>query len=299
MKELEINNENEGKRLDLYLTEILEESRNFILKNIKLGNILVNGNIVKGGYSLKENDKIVIKDLTVDTSINKEDIPLDILYEDNDIIVVNKKSGMVVHPGNGNYSHTLVNALMAHTDDLSDEGGSERCGIVHRIDKDTSGILLVAKTNKAHRILSDGFKNKTIKRKYIALVYGVINNNYGKIVAPIGRNKTDRKKMAVTDENSKAATTNFKVLERYKNSTLVELILETGRTHQIRVHMDYIGHPVVNDPMYGRRKVINNYGQMLHAEYLGFNHPITGEFMEFSVSPEKEFMDILEQFKNL
>ena len=299
MKELEINNENEGKRLDLYLTEILEESRNFILKNIKLGNILVNGNIVKGGYSLKENDKIVIKDLTVDTSINKEDIPLDILYEDNDIIVVNKKSGMVVHPGNGNYSHTLVNALMAHTDDLSDEGGSERCGIVHRIDKDTSGILLVAKTNKAHRILSDGFKNKTIKRKYIALVYGVINNNYGKIVAPIGRSKTDRKKMAVTDENSKAATTNFKVLERYKNSTLVELILETGRTHQIRVHMDYIGHPVVNDPMYGRRKVINNYGQMLHAEYLGFNHPITGEFMEFSVSPEKEFMDIVEQFKNL
>ena len=299
MKELEINNENEGKRLDLYLTEILEESRNFILKNIKLGNILVNGNIVKGGYSLKENDKIVIKDLTVDTSINKEDIPLDILYEDNDIIVVNKKSGMVVHPGNGNYSHTLVNALMAHTDDLSDEGGSERCGIVHRIDKDTSGILLVAKTNKAHRILSDGFKNKTIKRKYIALVYGVINNNYGKIVAPIGRNKTDRKKMAVTDENSKAATTNFKVLERYKNSTLVELILETGRTHQIRVHMDYIGHPVVNDPLYGRRKVINNYGQMLHAEYLGFNHPITGEFMEFSVSPEKEFMDIVEQFKNL
>lgn len=299
MKELEINNENEGKRLDLYLTEILEESRNFILKNIKLGNILVNGNIVKGGYSLKENDKIVIKDLTVDTSINKENIPLDILYEDNDIIVVNKKSGMVVHPGNGNYSHTLVNALMAHTDDLSDEGGSERCGIVHRIDKDTSGILLVAKTNKAHRILSDGFKNKTIKRKYIALVYGVINNNYGKIVAPIGRSKTDRKKMAVTDENSKAATTNFKVLERYKNSTLVELILETGRTHQIRVHMDYIGHPVVNDPMYGRRKVINNYGQMLHAEYLGFNHPITGEFMEFSVSPEKEFMDIVEQFKNL
>ena len=299
MKELKINNENEGKRLDLYLTEILDESRNFILKNIKSGNILVNGNIVKGGYSLKENDKIIIKDLTVDTSINKEDIPLDILYEDNDIIVVNKKSGMVVHPGNGNYSHTLVNALMAHTDDLSDEGGSERCGIVHRIDKDTSGILLVAKTNKAHRILSDGFKNKTIKRKYIALVYGVINNNYGKIVAPIGRSKTDRKKMAVTDENSKEATTNFKVLERYKNSTLVELILETGRTHQIRVHMDYIGHPVVNDPMYGRRKVISDYGQMLHAEYLGFNHPITGEFMEFSVSPEKEFMDIVEQFKNL
>lgn len=299
MKEVIINNENEGKRLDVFLTEILDESRSFILKNIKASNILVNDKSVKGGYLLKTNDKILIKDLTIDTSINKEDIPLDILYEDDDIIVVNKKSGMVVHPGNGNYSHTLVNALMAHTDDLSDEGGSERCGIVHRIDKDTSGILLVTKSNKAHRILSEGFKNKTIKRKYIALVYGVIDNNFGKIVAPIGRSKTDRKKMAVTDENSKEAVTNFKVLERYKNSTLVELILETGRTHQIRVHMDYIGHPVVNDPMYGRRKVINDYGQMLHAQYLGFNHPITGKFMEFSVPPEKEFMEILEKFKNL
>ena len=298
MEKVIVSENDNLKRLDVYLTEYTKESRNFILKNIKNGNILVNGNIVKGGYSLKTNDVIEIGDLKVDTSIVGENIPLDILYEDNDIMVVNKKSGMVVHPGNGNYSGTLVNALIGYTDDLSDEGGSERVGIVHRIDKDTSGILLIAKTNKAHRILSDDFKNKRIKRKYIALVHGVIDNNKGKIVAPIGRSKVDRKKMCVTDENSKNAITNFTVLERYKNATLIECILETGRTHQIRVHMEYINHPIVNDPLYGKRKLINDYGQMLHAEYLGFNHPITGKFMEFYKEPEKEFNDILEMFKN-
>ena len=299
MKEIVIEEENSLQRLDTYLTTVLSESRNFISKNIKNGNITVNDNIVKNGYMLKVGDIIKIKDLTVDTSVKAEDIPLQILYEDNDIIVVNKKSGMVVHPGNGNYSHTLVNALLGYTDDLSDEGGVERCGIVHRIDKDTSGILLIAKTNEAHRILSEGFKNKNIKRKYIALVHGVIENNRGKINAPIGRSKIDRKKMCVTDENSKNAVTNFTVLERYKNATLLELILETGRTHQIRVHMEYIGHPIVNDPVYSKRKIINDYGQMLHAAYLGFNHPITKEFMEFSVEPEKEFNEILEYYKNI
>lgn len=298
MKEILIEEENSLKRLDVFLTGELNESRNFISKNIKNGNITVNNSIVKNGYMLKAGDIIRIKDLTVDTSVKAEDIPLQILYEDDDIIVVNKKSGMVVHPGNGNYSHTLVNALMGYTDELSDEGGLERCGIVHRIDKDTSGILLIAKTNEAHRILSDGFKNKTIKRKYIALVYGVIEANKGKIDAPIGRSKVDRKKMCVTDENSKHAVTNFTVLERYKNATLIELVLETGRTHQIRVHMEYIGHPVVNDPVYSKRKIINDYGQMLHAAYLGFNHPITNKFMEFECKPEKEFMDILDSFKN-
>jgi len=298
MERIVVKNENNGERLDLFLTQMLNESRNFISKNIKNGNIKVNDKIVKSGYSLRLNDIITIDDLTVDTTIKPEDIPIDVLYEDDYIIVVNKKSGMVVHPGNGNYSHTLVNALMGYTDDLSDEGGSERCGIVHRIDKDTSGILLIAKTNEAHRILSDDFKNKRVKRKYIALVHGVIENNKGKINAPIGRSKLDRKKMCVTDENSKNAVTNFTVLERYKNATLIELVLETGRTHQIRVHMDYINHPVVNDPMYGKRKIINDYGQMLHAEYLGFNHPITHEFMEFSVKPEKEFNEILDRFKN-
>ena len=298
MKEIIINEEDSLKRLDIYLTSIIDESRNFILKNIKNGNITVNDNIVKGGYLLKENDVIKIKDLTVDTSVKPEDIPINILYEDDHIIVVNKKSGMVVHPGNGNQSHTLVNALLSHTEELSDASGTERCGIVHRIDKDTSGILLIAKTNEAHRILSDNFKDKVVKRKYLALVHGIIDNNKGKIVAPIGRSKLDRKKMCVTEENAKKATTNFTVLERYSNATLLELVLETGRTHQIRVHMDYINHPVVNDPVYGRRKTINNYGQMLHAYYLGFNHPITKEFMEFEVEPEKEFKEILEIFKN-
>ena len=298
MKKIEVSEENELKRLDVFLVNELNESRNFILKNIKNGNIKVNDNIVKGGYIIKNKDIITLDDLTVDTSVKAEDIPIEILYEDDYIIVVNKKSGMVVHPGNGNYSHTLVNALMSHTDDLSDEGGSERCGIVHRIDKDTSGILLIAKTNEAHRILSDDFKNKRVKRKYIALVHGVIENNKGKINAPIGRSKIDRKKMCVTDENSKNAVTNFTVLERFKNSTLLELILETGRTHQIRVHMEYINHPVVNDPVYGHKKIINDYGQMLHAAYLGFNHPITHKFMEFSVEPEKEFNEILDMFKN-
>lgn len=298
MKEVIVKEEDNLKRLDIYLTSIINESRNFISKNIKNGNITVNDNIVKSGYTLKTGDTIKIKDLSVDTTVKAEDIPLDILYEDDDIIVVNKKSGMVVHPGNGNHSHTLVNALMAHTTNLADEEGSERLGIVHRIDKDTSGVLLIAKTNEALRKLSDDFKNKRIKRKYIALVHGVIENNKGRIIASIGRSKIDRKKMCVTDENSKSAVTNFTVLERYKNSTLVELVLETGRTHQIRVHMDYIGHPVVNDSVYGKRKIINNYGQMLHAEYLGFNHPITGKFMEFSVPPEKEFNKILDMFKN-
>lgn len=235
MKKLLVSEENINKRLDLFLCDSLSESRNFISKNIKNGNIKVNGNIVKSGYPLKNGDEITIEDLTVDTTVKAEDIPLEILYEDNDIIVVNKKSGMVVHPGNGNHEHTLVNALMGHTDDLSDEGGSERSGIVHRIDKDTSGILLVTKTNEALRILSDDFKNKRVKRKYIALVYGVIENNKGKIVAPIGRSKTDRKKMCVTLENSKNAVTNFTVLERFKDATLVECVLETGRTHQIIV----------------------------------------------------------------
>ena len=298
MEEVLIEENDNFKRLDLFLVDYTHESRNFILKNIKSGNILVNGKNVKGGYTLKAGDKVQIGSLKVDTDIKPEKIPLDILYEDDDIMVVNKKSGMVVHPGNGNYSGTLVNALMGYTDELSDEGGNERVGIVHRIDADTSGVLLIAKTNAAHRILSDDFKNKRIKRKYIALVYGVINNNKGKIVAPIGRSKIDRKKMCVTDENSKSAVTNFTVLERYKNATLLELILETGRTHQIRVHMEYINHPIVNDPTYGKRKIINDYGQMLHAKYLGFNHPITKKFLEFEVEPEKEFIDILNIFKN-
>lgn len=296
--QIKINKENKFERLDVFLVKELNESRSLILKNIKSGNILVNGNKVKGGYSLKEDDIVDVNVLRIDTDVKAENIPLDILYEDEYIIVVNKPSGMVVHPGNGNYSGTLVNALMGYTEDLSDESGEDRVGIVHRIDKDTSGILLIAKTNEAHRILSEGFKNKTISRKYIALVYGVIDANNGKIDAPIGRSEVDRKKMAVTEKNSKRAVTNFRVIDRYKDATLVELILETGRTHQIRVHMDYIGHSVVNDPVYGKKKLINDFGQMLHAYYLGFNHPITNEYLEFSAECPKEFNEILDMFKN-
>ncbi len=292
-----VSKDEELIRLDMFLTKNLEESRSNISKHIKDGTIKVNGNVVKTGYLLREGDLIEYEEWCEVSEVVPEDIPLDIYYEDESIIVVNKKSGMVVHPGNGNNNGTLANALMFHTNNLSDINGMDRPGIVHRIDKDTSGLLLVSKTNEAHRILSDAFKEHKIKRKYIALVSGVISEDNGKIVAPIGRSEKDRKKMCVTDKNSKEARTNFTVLERYKNATLVECILETGRTHQIRVHMAYIKHPVVNDSVYGNN-VINDYGQMLHAKYIGFEHPINGKFMEFECPLEEEFMSILDKFRN-
>ncbi len=290
-----VDKEGAGQRLDVYLLNVISTSRSNISKHIKDGTILLNGNKVKSGYLLREKDEIEYESLNEETEVKGENIPLDIYYEDDDILVVNKKSGMVVHPGSGNKSKTLVNALMYYTDDLSDINGLDRPGIVHRIDKDTSGLLLVSKTNLAHRILSEEFASHNIKRKYIALVSGVLETDKGKIDAPIGRSTKDRKKMAVT-ENGKRAVTNFKVLERYKNATLIECILETGRTHQIRVHMAYINHPIINDPVYGKK--INDYGQMLHAGYLGFNHPITKEFLEFNSPLEPEFLEILEKFKN-
>ena len=293
---LVVGSDNKDIRLDNYMTSILDTSRSNITKHIKDGTIKVNDKVVKSGYMLKEKDIITYSEWKETTEVEKENIPLDIYYEDEDVLVVNKKSGMVVHPGSGNYHGTLVNALTYYTDELSDINGTDRPGIVHRIDKDTSGLLLISKNNKAHQILSDDFKNKRIKRKYIALVSGVINENTGKINAPIGRSLTDRKKMCVTDKNSKSAITNFTVLERYKNSTLIECILETGRTHQIRVHMSYIGHPVINDPVYGKK--INDYGQLLHAYYLGFNHPTTKKFMEFTCPLEDKFNEMLESFKN-
>ena len=258
---------------------------------------MLNGKKVKPGEVLKKEDIITINSLKSANRVIPSNIKLDILYEDNDIIVVNKKSGMVVHPAAGNYENTLMNALLNHTNKLSDVNGNLRLGIVHRIDKDTSGILVVAKNNKAHNILAASFKNKTIKRKYIALVSKVIEEDSGRIDAPIGRSKKDRKKMEVTDVNAKKAVTNFKVLERYKNATLIECILETGRTHQIRVHMAYINHPIINDKVYSNN-IINDYGQMLHAYYLGFNHPITNEFMEFNCPFEEEFINILNMFKD-
>lgn len=292
-----VNKEYINTRLDNYMLSVIDTSRSNISKHIKDGTIKVNDSVVKSGYLLKENDVITYDEWSEETVVKKENIPLDIYYEDEYLMVVNKKSGMVVHPGSGNYTGTLVNALTYYTSNLSSINGSDRPGIVHRIDKDTSGLLLISKDNKVHQILSDDFKNKRIKRKYIALVSGVINENNGKINAPIGRSTTDRKKMMVTDKNSKTAITNFTVLKRYKNTTLIECILETGRTHQIRTHLSYIGHPVINDPVYGKK--INNYGQLLHAYYLGFTHPVTKEFLEYTCPLETEFMSMLEEFKNL
>lgn len=297
MEKLKINNSDINKRLDMFLSEYLNETRSKITKNIKNKNILVNNDSVKPGYILKLSDEIIIKTLYVDTTLKPENIKLDIIYEDEYLIVVNKPSAMVVHPGGGSYSGTLVNALSHYTNKLGNKNEKERPGIVHRIDKDTSGLLLVSKSDKVHNILSNEFKKHNIKRKYIALVSGLISEDSGTIEAPIGRSESDRKKMSVTDKNSKTAITNFKVLERYSKATLLELILETGRTHQIRVHLNYINHPVINDPVYSK-KVINDYGQMLHAYYIGFNHPITNEFLEFEAKPENEFNEILDMFKN-
>ena len=293
---VEINDS--GKRIDKYLNENTEYTRSKIQKMIENGNILVNDVKVKDSYKVKENDYITIEALEETTDILPENIPLDIYYEDDDLIVVNKPSGMVVHPAPGNYTGTLVNALIYHTNNLSKVNTNIRPGIVHRIDADTSGLLLVAKNDKAHNILAEAIQKKEVVREYIALVEGIIMEDTATIDAPIGRDKNNRKKMTVTSENSKDAVTHIKVLDRYKDSTLIRCKLETGRTHQIRVHLSYIGHPVVNDPVYGHKKLIDkDFGQMLHAEKLGFVHPTTKEYMEFTAEPPKRFQEILNIYK--
>ena len=280
------------ERIDKYLAEELGISRSTVKKMIDEGFVLVNGKKVKASLILSEADELFVKDGFIkEASFEAEDIPINIVYEDDDLLVINKKSGMVVHPGNGNTSGTLVNALMHYTKNLSNKEAF-RPGIVHRIDKDTSGLMLVAKNDKAHDILAEGFKNKTIKREYIALVCGVIGEDRGVIDAPIGRDAKDRKKMCVTSENSKKAVTHFKVLKRYEHYTLLRLILDTGRTHQIRVHMKYIGHPVYNDPVYG--KAYNDFGQFLHSASIDFEQPTTHEHLHFECDVPKEFQDFLD-----
>ena len=280
------------ERIDKYLAEELGISRSTVKKMIDEGFVLVNGKKAKASLILSEADELFVKDGFIkEASFEAEDIPINIVYEDDDLLVINKKSGMVVHPGNGNTSGTLVNALMHYTKNLSNKEAF-RPGIVHRIDKDTSGLMLVAKNVKAHDILAEGFKNKTIKREYIALVCGVIGEDSGVIDAPIGRDAKDRKKMCVTSENSKKAVTHFKVLKRYENYTLLRLILDTGRTHQIRVHMKYIGHPVYNDPVYG--KAYNDFGQFLHSASIDFEQPTTHEHLHFECDVPKEFQDFLD-----
>lgn len=287
-----------GIRIDQYLTSKLNITRSKIEKMIKEGNIKVNGNIIKKSYILNLNDEILIEEYAEkEMSSEPINMNLEIIYEDDDVIVVNKPNGLVVHPAPGNYSNTLVNGLMYHSKKLSSINGEFRPGIVHRIDAYTTGLLMVAKNDKAHLSLAKQLEEKTTTRKYIALVWGIIKEDSGTIDAPIGRDKNDRKKMCVTDVNSKEAITNFKVLERYKNATLIELSLKTGRTHQIRVHMNYIGHPVVNDPVYGRRKLIDDSGQCLHAKTLGFIHPTLNKYMEFDSELPDCFINILNKFK--
>lgn len=280
-------------RIDVYLSKLLDVSRSKIGKL----ELKVNNKNVKSSYIVKENDVIDIPVLTLEEiKAEPEKLNLDIVYEDDDVIVVNKPNGMVVHPAIGNTKHTLVNGLLYHSKELSKKNGEFRPGIVHRIDAYTTGLLMIAKNDKAHDFLAKQLSEKTTHRKYIALVWGVINNDTGTIDAPIGRDINDRKKMSITADG-KEAITHFKVLERYKTATLIELKLETGRTHQIRVHMNYINHPVVNDPVYGKRKLIDNTGQCLHAKELGFIHPKTKKYMEFTVELPECFINILNKFK--
>ena len=282
-------------RIDKYLADNTDYSRNLILNLIKNGDILVNGRKIKPSYKVKCGDEITINNVKTDTKdITPWDYPLDIVYEDDDIIIVNKPSGMVVHPGNGNKDHTLVNALKSYTDKLSDING-ERLGIVHRIDKDTSGLIIVAKTNKAHEILGQYFKEHSIKREYIALLCGIFPHDTATIDAPIGRDEKNRLRMTVTPNNSKRAVTHLEVLKRYKAGfTLVKARLETGRTHQIRVHTKYIGYPVYNDPVYAN-KSIGDFGQFLHSYSMEFIHPITKEKMYFKRDVPKYFQDFLDK----
>ena len=295
IEEFLVKEEFENIRLDLFIVENLKDkSRSFIKKLADDKGIMVNGEIKKVNYKVRSGDIVKISLPDKGVFLEKEEIKLNILYEDEDIIVINKPQGMVVHPGVGNTNGTLVNGLLAHCKSLSNINGEERPGIVHRIDKDTSGILVIAKTNRAHEHLAKQLKDHSMLRIYMALTEGVIKEDLGTIDEPLKRNPSDRIKFAVV-EGGKKAVTHYKVINRYKNNSLIECRLETGRTHQIRVHMSHIGHPIAGDPVYGYKKQIFKLkGQMLHAKKLGFIHPISGEYIEFDSELPEEFKKILE-----
>lgn len=301
MKEFIVKDDEVGKRIDSYLSNKDDEiSRVAVQRLIKNDKILVNGKSTKASYKVQENDNIKVEEeKPKEISLKPQDIPVEIIYEDKDIIVVNKPKGMVVHPANGNPDGTLVNSLMSICkDSLSGIGGEIRPGIVHRLDKDTSGVIVVAKNDKAHINLSEQIKNHKVEKTYIALVKGVVKANEATIDMPIGRSTKDRKKMAVV-KNGKEAVTHFKVLKRYDRYTLLEVKIDTGRTHQIRVHMAEIGHPVVGDMVYSNGK--NDFGvegQMLHAKSLDFRHPITGKQMHLEAELPKYFKNIIEKLDN-
>ncbi|MGT2893253.1 RluA family pseudouridine synthase [Streptococcus downei] len=294
---MEVIIKEEGLRLDKALADLSNLSRSQANQAIKDGSVLVNGQPKKAKYSVKAGDVISFEEPEEEVlDYQAENLPLEIVYEDQDLAVVNKLQGMVVHPSVGHSSGTLVNALLYHIKDLSTINGVVRPGIVHRIDKDTSGLLMVAKNDQAHQALADELKAKKSLRKYLAIVHGNLPNDRGKIEAPIGRSEKDRKKQAVTAKG-RPAVTHFHVLERFGNYSLLELRLETGRTHQIRVHMAYIGHPLAGDPLYGPRKTLKGHGQFLHAQTLGFTHPRTGQVLEFSVQPPAIFQETLEKLR--
>ncbi|MGF7057296.1 RluA family pseudouridine synthase [Brassicibacter mesophilus] len=293
--------EEDNDRIDIFLAQELNEiSRTYVQRLIKDGLVRVNDRLVKPKYLVNEGDHILVQlPEPKNLEIVSEDIPIDIIYEDEDIAIVNKPQGMVVHPAPGNYSGTLVNALLFHLNNLSTINGIIRPGIVHRIDKDTSGLLMIAKNNYSHSFLSEQLKEHSITRKYLALVDGNIKEDKGTINAPIGRHPVDRKKMTVTENNSKEAVTHFTVLERFIDYTLIQAQLETGRTHQIRVHMSFIKHPVTGDPVYGsKNQKFRLNGQLLHAKTLGFIHPRTKEYIEFSSELPNHFIDVLSNLRN-
>lgn len=294
--ELIVDEENIDKRLDAFLAEMTPLSRNQIQNLIKDNKVLLNDTVPNKKVKTELNDliKLEYEEQTL-TDIVPQDIPLDIVYEDSDLIVINKPKGIVVHPAVGNPDGTIVNALLHHCKELSSLNGYYRPGIVHRIDKNTSGLLVCAKNNATHSFLAEQLKDKTCYRKYYAIVNGTISNSTGEIDAPIGRSEKDRQKMCVTDKNSKTAITKFKVLERYVDSTLLDVQLLTGRTHQIRVHMAYINHSVVNDAKYSNRKLIDDKGQYLHAYYLSFIHPKTNQRMEFSTDMPQYMKDYIKE----
>lgn len=300
MREEVLISEVNNKRLDTYISTKLDDlTRSMVQKLIRDGKISVNGNLEKESYKVKVDDKIVIQiDAPKETTIKPQDIPLDVVYEDNDIIVINKPKGMVVHPGVGNPDNTLVNAVLAHCKgSLSGIGGEIRPGVVHRIDKDTSGLIIVAKNDEAHKNLSEEIKNHEVTKIYTCLVRGNISEDDATIDMPIGRDKNDRKKMAVTEDGKKAIT-HFRVLKRYGNYTLLRVKIDTGRTHQIRVHMAKIGHPIIGDEVYSNGKnEFNVHGQMLHSTYLKFKHPVTGKELELEAPLPQYFQDVLEQLK--
>lgn len=283
-------------RLDKYLNEELDLSRSAIKKMIDEHLITINNKPAKASLLVKEGDTIEVTFKEEEIVCEQEEMPLDIVYEDDFLAIINKPSGLVVHPAVGNPRHTLVNGLLYHFNKLSSKN-TIRPGIVHRLDKDTSGLMIVAKDDKTHDILAKMIKNKEVERKYLALVWGNIRHQTGTIDAPIGRDINNRQKYTVTDINSKDSVTHFKVLERFKNATLIECKLDTGRTHQIRVHLNYIGYPVVNDPLYGNRKLINDFGQMLHSKSIKFIHPYSKKEIYFEKEPPQEFIDIVEKYR--